>query len=106
MPPGRNIADYSDAGETLDAALSPWRLALGHPNFQGPADATVLGTRQAFDPDTYESVADGQGEIRSVQQLSGQPQHPTDAGCLRTLREMIATVTATRLGSRGGCNTS
>ena len=56
VPPGGNIADYRDAGESLDAALSPWRLALGHPNFQGPADATVLGTRKAFDPDTYESL--------------------------------------------------
>ena len=56
VPPGRNIADYGDAGESLDAALAPWRLALGHPSFQGPADATVLGTRKAFDPDTYESL--------------------------------------------------
>jgi hypothetical protein len=41
---GRDITDYSDAGETLDAALLPWRLQMGHPSFQGPADATVLGT--------------------------------------------------------------
>ena len=27
---------------------------MGHPSFQGPADATVPGTRQAFDHDTYE----------------------------------------------------
>jgi berberine-like enzyme len=52
VPAGRDITDYSDAGETLDAALSPWRLQMGHPSFQGPADATV-GTRQAFDLDTY-----------------------------------------------------
>jgi hypothetical protein len=39
-----DITDYSDAGETLDAALLPWRLQMGHPSFQGPADATVLGT--------------------------------------------------------------
>ena len=54
VPPGRSIADYRDAGEELAAALSQWRLMLGHPSFQGPADATVLGSRQAFDPDTYE----------------------------------------------------
>lgn len=56
VPPGRNIADYGDAGESLDAALSPWRLSWGHPNFQGPADATVSGAREAFDPDTYERL--------------------------------------------------
>jgi Berberine and berberine like len=53
VPAGRDIADYSDAGETLDAALSPWRLQMVHPSFQCPSDATVLGTRQAFDLDTY-----------------------------------------------------
>jgi hypothetical protein len=53
VPAGRDITDYSDAGETLDAALSPWRLQMGYPSFQGPSDATVLGTRQAFDLDTY-----------------------------------------------------
>jgi hypothetical protein len=52
VPVVRDITDYSDAGETLDAALLPWRLQMGHPSFQGPADATVLGTRQAFDLDT------------------------------------------------------
>ena len=56
VPPGRNIADYGDAGGSLDAALAPWRLALGSPCFQGPADATVLGTRKAFDPDTYAAL--------------------------------------------------
>ncbi|HEY6574502.1 MAG TPA: BBE domain-containing protein, partial [Mycobacterium sp.] len=34
-------------------AVAP-RVSVAQPSFQGPADATVLGTRQAFDPDTYE----------------------------------------------------
>ena len=29
---------------------------MAHPGFQGPADATVFGTQQAFDHDTYEQL--------------------------------------------------
>lgn len=56
VPPGRNVADFSDAGGELPAALSPWRFGMAHPGFQGPADATVSGTQQAFDPATYEQL--------------------------------------------------
>ncbi|MET0699612.1 MAG: FAD-binding protein [Mycobacterium sp.] len=56
VPPGGKVADYSDAGGELAAALSPWRFPLSHPSFQGPADATVLGTRQAFDRNTYQRL--------------------------------------------------
>jgi hypothetical protein len=56
VPPGHQIADYQDVGSELIAALSPWRYEMGHPNFQGPADATVPGTRQAFDCDTYDQL--------------------------------------------------
>jgi hypothetical protein len=33
--------------------LSRWTFDSGHPNFQGPADATVSGTRHAFAAATY-----------------------------------------------------
>jgi hypothetical protein len=57
VPAGRDITDYSDAGETLDAALSPWRLQMGHPSFQGPSDATVpYGRARPSISDTYASL--------------------------------------------------
>ena len=56
VPPGCDVADYRDAGRELDVALSPWRLDMGHPSFQGPADATLPGARRAFDRSTYERL--------------------------------------------------
>jgi FAD binding domain-containing protein/berberine-like enzyme len=56
VPPGRNVADFSEAGAELPAALSPWRFGMAHPGFQGPSDATVSGTQEAFDPATYERL--------------------------------------------------
>lgn len=56
VPPGRNVADYGDAGEELPTALSPWRFGTAHPGFQGPADATVSATQQAFDRANYEQL--------------------------------------------------
>jgi FAD binding domain-containing protein/berberine-like enzyme len=56
VPPGLDIADFRDVGNDLVAALAPWRFATNHPSFQGPADATVEGTRHAFVPDVYDRL--------------------------------------------------
>jgi FAD binding domain/Berberine and berberine like len=56
VPPGLDIADFMAVGSDLVAALAPWRFAMDHPSFQGPADATVDGTRHAFTEDAYDRL--------------------------------------------------
>ena len=57
VPPGLDVdVDVGDVGDDLVAALAPRRFATNHPSFQGPADATVEGTRRAFTPDVYDRL--------------------------------------------------
>jgi FAD/FMN-containing dehydrogenase len=61
--PGEQIADHRESGREIVTALAPWTHAMGSPTFQGPADATVAGTRRAYDADTYERLRRVKSEV-------------------------------------------
>ncbi|GFG65206.1 oxidoreductase [Mycobacterium kubicae] len=56
VPPGRNVSDYRQSGCELLTALQPWLCDKASPSFQGPNDTTEERTRQAYDPDVYDTL--------------------------------------------------
>ena len=56
VPPGHEAVDHMQSGCELLAALKPWLHEKASPSFQGPNDATEERTRQAYDPETYDSL--------------------------------------------------
>jgi hypothetical protein len=56
VPPGHKIVDYVKPSRDLATCLKPWRFETAHPNFLGPADATEVGTSQAYEPEVYQRL--------------------------------------------------
>ncbi|MFD3523892.1 FAD-binding oxidoreductase [Streptomyces sp. NPDC058653] len=56
VPPGEDVSSYAGSGRDLLDALAPWLSARRHPGFLSPEDATVAGTKEAYDPAVYERL--------------------------------------------------
>lgn len=56
VPPGQKVSRFRRSGHELFEALSPWLHDKASPCFMGPSDATVDGTRRAYDPNVYDRL--------------------------------------------------
>jgi FAD binding domain/Berberine and berberine like len=56
VPPGQEVSHFRQSGRELFEALSPWLHDKASPCFMGPSDATVDGTRRAYDPNIYDRL--------------------------------------------------